>query len=175
MMETNSSSLSSLQQQLEEYTHFVQTRIRPELQHAVKARKETQQEIQEYMELQQQLLTLETRQQPSENRLEPHDDDKEGEEEEDVVDLGYGLVSCRVQLEKNTNTQPSMTLLVLVGMGFHVEMNVEEALVFTKRRIEYLQQHVLWKRMEHEQKVELHLQTSLLILDQWNREVENER
>lgn len=149
-----------LQQQFEEYTSFVETRLRPELQQAVKARKEVEQEIQEYEELQNQLKPLQ------------HDDGWNNlvKQQHHSLNLGYGLVSCRVEIDE----EPRM-IYVMVGMGFHVEMNVDEALAFIANRIEFLQQHILSFRLEQENKIELHVKACLMILDQLNRELNNDR
>jgi prefoldin subunit 5 len=139
---------AEIQQKIEQYSSFVDKTLRPDLDQTSKAVKETEQEIQEYQELRTQLQEM---QQSSDagKQLEPF-----------LVDLGHKKAFCQATANDTT------TAFVHVGMGFHAELLVPEALVFVEKRIRFLEEQVLSRRVSRTKQVEQHILSSETILDQ---------
>jgi prefoldin subunit 5 len=137
-----------IQQKIEQYSLFVKDVLEPDLDLAKKASKEVQQEIQDFQELRTQ---LQKRQQSSDDKpsIEPS-----------LVDLGHNKVFCRASADDIS------TVFVNVGMGFHAELLIPEALVFVEKRIRFLQDQVLSRRVSRTKQVEQHILSSEAILDQ---------
>jgi prefoldin subunit 5 len=76
------------------------------------------------------------------------------------VDLGHNKVFCRASADDIS------TVFVNVGMGFHAELLIPEALVFVEKRIRFLQDQVLSRRVSRTKQVEQHILSSEAILDQ---------
>jgi prefoldin subunit 5 len=146
-----------IQQKIETYSTFVENTLRPDLDHTSKAVKETELEVREYQELRTQLQEL---QQSAENgkELEPK-----------LVDLGHKKVFCQATVNDTS------TVFVHVGMGFHAELLVPEALVFVEKRIRFLEAQVLSRRVSRNKQVEQHILSSEAILDQLVHELKRVR
>jgi prefoldin subunit 5 len=144
-------SSDEIQQKITEYSTFVSTILTPQVGHAEAASKDTQKDIREYQELQKQLQEM----------LE----DKSNAREE-LVDLGYKTVSCRAVVE-----DPS-TIFVHVGMGFHAEFQIPEAIAFVEKRIEFLKKQRLASREKKTKEATFHLESAMTILQELEREMQ---
>lgn len=144
-------SLQELQQKVEEYTTFIDQTLHPELRKAVSSREETQAEIAEYQELREKLCLLEKRETP--------------EPLESLVSLGYDMAHCRAVVDDPT------IVCLHVGMGFHTEFTLSEAVSFIDRRTLFLEQ-VLSHQAEKAQTVASHLESALLILEVLAKELQ---
>eukprot|EP00980_Cylindrotheca_fusiformis_P003446 scaffold770_cov109-Cylindrotheca_fusiformis.AAC.13 len=111
-----------IREKMSEYSGFIEKILRPEYQLAKKLYQTAKQEIDEYKELQQCLLKQQ--QQPT-------------KQHEDVVDLGFETMFCRAEATDMSK------IFVHVGMGFHVEFTILEALKFVVERITFLEQNTL--------------------------------
>ena len=125
---------------VEEYTRFLDNVLRPELLEAKRQLEETQTEIQEYEQLR---TTL-----------------KEQLPETTMVDLGYQAVRCQARIES------PQTIFVHVGLGFHVEMDIPQALEFVDQRISFLKANPLEQRQKRYSQVGDHVQSSMNILSE---------
>jgi len=141
-----------IEQKIKEYSQFVETVLRPDLRTRVKAEKETEQEINDYEELQTRLKEL--LKSPGSQTIEP-----------DMVDLGHQKVFCRAVVE---DTQ---RIFVHCGLGLHVELTLSEALLFVEKRIGYLHNQVLSHRIAKSKQVREHIHSSEVILDQLANEL----
>jgi prefoldin subunit 5 len=148
---------AEIQQKIEQYSSFVENTLKPDLDHTTKAVKETEQEIREYQELRTELQKL---QQSS---------DTGKQTEPLLVDLGHKKVFCQA------TANDTSTVFVHVGMGFHAELLVPEALVFVEKRIRFLEAQVLSRRVSRTKQVEQHILSSEAILDQLVYELEKIR
>jgi len=135
---------------VEEYSNFVTSRLRPELDRAEQSRKETKDEISGYKDLEGRLRYF------TENNV---------TEYESIVDLGYRSISC--------NAIGSATKIhVHVGMGFHVEMTMEEAIKFVKKRVNFLENDVLKRKERKVRETTEHIVVASSILDELKREMD---
>lgn len=130
----------------EEYLEFVENVLRPDLKKALQAEEVTKQEIRDYEDLGEKLATL----QASSFSLLP------------LVDLGHEKVFCKAQV------QDTSLVFVHVGMGFHVQLSHDEAIVYVKRRIKLLND-VLAFKTKQTQKIRDHIQSFQNILDQLSK------
>jgi prefoldin subunit 5 len=148
---------AEIQQKIEQYSSFVEKTLRPDLDQTSKAVKETEKEIREYQELQ---THLEEMQQSFDagKQLEPF-----------LVDLGHKKVFCQA------TANDTSTVFVHVGMGFHAELLLPEALVFVEKRIRFLEVQVLSRRVSRTKQVEQHILSSETILDQLVHELKKTR
>jgi prefoldin subunit 5 len=146
-------STAEIQQKINEYSSFVEKVLGPDLQQAEESRNVIQKDIQEYQELQQRLTAMQKMEVQPPTQL------------DSVVDLGYNTLHCRAVV---ANTQ---TLFVHVGMGFHSELTVPEALVFLKKRIDFLSKQVLSGRQEKVHQVQAHVESAVSILRELQREL----
>jgi prefoldin subunit 5 len=138
---------------VEEYSEFVTSTLRPELDRAQQSRTETRKEIAGYKNLGKQLRNF------KETNI---------MEYESNVDLGYQTVSC--------NAVGDLTGIYLhVGMGFHIEMTIEEAIEFVKKRLEFLESEVLKRKELKVRETTEHLIVASSILDDLTRERERQR
>jgi prefoldin subunit 5 len=138
---------------VKEYSTFIDTKLHPELKKRVDAREQVEEEIADYRDLSTKLKALVAQQDDSPL--------------EAMVDLGHDTVYCRGVASPEQN-KPLM-MHVHVGMGFHAELTIPEALAFSEKRILYLEQ-ILKKRVEASTMVARHIESSLLILEQLARE-----
>mmetsp|Transcript_19551 Transcript_19551/g.53834 ORF Transcript_19551/g.53834 Transcript_19551/m.53834 type:complete len:141 (+) Transcript_19551:4360-4782(+) len=126
-----------------EYQTFVDQVLRPELQTVQRSAGETVQELKDYNDLVNRL-----------HRLEPLAQ----------VDLGHQKVFCQAEFD------PDNIILVHVGMGFHVELTIPEAVSFCSKRIQFLE-HVLETKRAKVKRVEEHLESSSLILQELSKQI----
>ena len=138
---------SEIEEKIEEYSKFVKQVLRPDLEKALHEKNLVENEISEYQALHFQLTALDrSSDRPIEKR----------------VDLGYSKLYCKAIV-----TKLSM-IFVHVGMGFHVEFTLEEAIAFINRRIDYLRR-VLKTRNSNVEKIQRHIRESEMILDELSR------
>jgi len=130
---------------IQEYSEFVSHRLRPDLDLAEKSKKETLNEIAGYEELREKLL---------------HFAETKMTEYESMVDLGYQRISCKAIGDVSK-------ICIHVGMGFHVEMTIDESLKYVMKRLEFLQTIVLKRK---EQKVNQTTQRITMVC--WSRELQ---
>ena len=140
---------------MNEYAVFVDTTLQPQLLLAVTAREETELEIASYGELADKLITILS------------DGPKTGKPLESLVDLGHEVVYCKATIENRQQ------VFVHVGLGFHAEFSLEEAVEFCEKRISFLKTHLLLKRIEKAKLVAAHLEASLVILQELSMEIQD--
>lgn len=146
-MEAEAVDPEEIKQKLEEYSTFLRNVLRPDFDVLSAAEKETRMEIEEYKQLLMRLENLAI--------IKPH-----------LVDLGFNKVQCQATVDDSSK------VFVHVGMGFHVELTMEEALAYVQKRIHFLSSQVLKHRSEKTRRVQEHIQSSTLILDQLSLELE---
>jgi len=143
-----------LRNKLEEYSNFIDKTLHPQLQKAVSSREEVEAEIAEYQELRDKIGFLQSRKRESQQPL------------ESLVDLGHKTAYCRAIVDD------PQTIFVHVGMGFHAEFTLEEAIAFIDKRLQFLENRVLSDRLKKAKTVASHLESSLLILETLAKEVQ---
>lgn len=146
-----------IRSKLEEYATFIDKTLHPELKKAVSIREETEAEIAEYQELLDKLNMLQRRK----------DKGSQPQPLEALVDLGNKMAYSRAV----TGDDLPKTVFVHVGMGFHPELTLEEAVSFIGKRLAFLQLQVLADRVKKSKKVAIHLESSLLILEELAKEL----
>merc|ERR1711957_29178 len=148
---------------------FLQRVLKPELDDAINDEQSTQSVIQEYTDLKC-FVSKKILSRPSEIRtMQKHISD-EGEVlkadpkpslllcDEAVVDLGYDMMFCRAEI-----TEPDK-LFVDVGLGFHVELELEESIISIDSRIQFLERDVLQKKSERRAAISQHFKESFDLL-----------
>jgi Prefoldin subunit len=174
-----SSDMSEMEQRMKEYQTFLSTVLRPDLEQAQRDEQETTAEIRDYKELQDKLKELRTKTTASISTTDGSTSM--------LVDLGHEKVFCNAEISiaktrkdsnsdvKTTSSGPSTTaaatmplpfVYVHVGMGFHVQFTINEALVFVDRRLDFLENQVLRKRRTRLEEVKKHVGTSEMILSE---------
>jgi len=152
-------SAQEIQEKVEEYATFLRTVLRPDYDSLCQALRETKQEIVEYEELRARL-----------DKLQNHGEDASREavlgDLTQRVDLGHQKVYCGATIDDNAKY-----VYVHVGMGFHVELSIPEALAYLEKRIMLLASKVLPYREAKIQHVLTHIQSSEMILDQLSNEL----
>jgi prefoldin alpha subunit len=144
-------SPSELREKLKEYSSFIDSTLHPELQKAVSAREETEADIREHQELHDKLAVIIR--------------DREKEPLEAMVNLGDELVYCKAEV------QDASTVFVDVGLGFFVELTVDEAMPVIRKRIAFLEREKLPKRMDDARTVAAHMESSIIILEALARDL----
>lgn len=130
---------SDVEQKINEYKGFLDSTLRPQLEEANAAKKVVVEEIKEYEYLLHHLKKahgLSTM----------------------TVDLGYEKAYCEATIQPNTN------VFVDVGMGFHVEFTVVEALAFCEKRMRFLRGKLAARKVKLG-KIEDHVTTAEDILE----------
>jgi prefoldin alpha subunit len=146
MREAQHVNPEELREKLKEYSSFIDSTLHPELQRAVSAREETEADIREYQELHDTLAVIIR--------------DRHEEPLEAMVHLGGELVYCKAEV------QDASTVCVDVGLGFFVELTVEEeAMPAIRKRMDFLERDKLPKRMDDARTVAAHMESSILILE----------
>ena len=141
--------VAEIRSRIDEYSSFISSTLRPQLEAAVKAREEVELDIKEYEALQAKLANIE---------------EKKGQAVKDtVVDLGHELIYCKAAID-----DPSR-MYVHAGMGFHVEMTVEEARTFVGKRIALLKQSLELKTHKATT-IAVHIEETILVLQQLGNE-----
>jgi prefoldin subunit 5 len=150
-----STSEEELRSKLQEYARFVDETLRPELKRRMQVRQDVETELAEYQDLASKLHNMEAKEDsPSYDTT-----SEEKSNFESLVDLGHQTVYCRA-VSSSANS-----VFVHVGMGFHVEMKIPEAVQFSQQRQDFLRR-LLERRMAQEKQVVLHLESSLQILEE---------
>jgi len=137
-------SSEDITQKIEEYSLFVTQKLRPGLDRAEKSRHETRREIKEYNDLLEQLTGFKNESVKEINTL---------------VDIGHGTLFCDALGDLDS-------IYVHVGMGFHVEMKIFEAILFVKERLSYLETSVLKRKEAQVREITDHIATASAILDE---------
>jgi prefoldin alpha subunit len=133
-----------VQQKIDEYRSFLDTKIRPEAAIAKSVRMHVEREMQEYQELEDQV----SKQSPEGSMR--------------TVDLGWEKAYCEAIVS-------TAKIFVDVGMGFHVELTALEAADFCQKRLAFLQRK-LQDRTAKLRKVENHATEVEEILDHLSNE-----
>lgn len=128
---------------MEEYSQFVSKKLQFELNEAEKSRKSALEEISGYKALHEILKDLGA--------------SKKGEYAS-RVDLGHQAISCQAVGDLTS-------ILVQVGMGFTVDMTLEEAIAFVPKRIQHLESNVLKGKEAKVREITDHIATASAILD----------
>lgn len=174
-------SEEQLRSKLNEYIHFIDNVLQPELQKAVSKREEIESEIKEYNELKINILAFirkKKRKRENEKKREngASDDDTcsiakiSNGEQMALVDLGCELAYCQAKVD-NPNV-----IFVDTGLkGMHVEFTLEEAVTFIDKRMAFLETNVLPKRVEKGKTVAGHLEDSLSLLESLGEEMKSMR
>ena len=144
-------SPEAMRLKMKEYSTFIETVLKPELGNAESLKLNVKNEIQEYKELSQKLHQCQQA-----NVIERH---------ETQVDLGYSTLYCRA-VAKDVSR-----IFVHVGMGFHVEFTVLEAIEFVEKRITLLERN-LSTRDQKVNEVKNHLESAMLVFQQLEMEMQ---
>ncbi|KAL3936826.1 MAG: hypothetical protein SGBAC_007939 [Bacillariaceae sp.] len=151
----------AIREKMAEYSKFIEEILKPEWEDAKYQLDLVRTQLQEYRQLQQTLLL---QQQQKDALLK--DDEKMLE---DNVDLGLKTLYCRA-------VAPASSLLekifVHVGMNYHVEFRIDEALEFLRKKIQHLQDHPLAMKQAKFDKVDHHLQSAEAIFRQLSSEIQ---
>ena len=159
-MNDDTINITDLELKFEEYAKFVRDVLRPDYQICRNLEQEIQNEIQEYVDLCSR-ITKELIQKNYNDDTNPLILN---------VDLGHGKLSCRAKVE--STLRDHQVIFVHVGMGFHVEYQWDEALLYIQKRIDYLQNIKLPHRQTKSRHVFTHLQSSERILDELSHELQ---
>lgn len=156
----------TMREQLNEYIIFVDEVLHPQLEIATSEREDTVLEIKEYNELQGQLQMAANRNRKDEEASK-NNSPATSSSREALVDLGHRMIYCRAK------THDRNQVFVNVGMGFHVEFTLKEAIIFIDSRIEYLKRDVLQRRIDRVKEVASHLENALELLESLAHEIRN--
>eukprot|EP00978_Attheya_sp_CCMP212_P004439 scaffold9688_cov60-Attheya_sp.AAC.10 len=146
-------SPEELRDKITEYADFLEKRLYPELKLAVERREETEFEISEYEQLRLSLTELMDVQRPQEPL-------------ESVVDLGQGAAYCRAIVP----VDQTKTIFVDIGIGFHAELSLSEAIEFIDKRVEFLTKTRLQQRLDKAKSVADDVKSAMAILDEIQKE-----
>ena len=171
-IEQASMDVAEIRSKIENYSSFINSTLRPQLEAAVKAREEVERDIKEYEALQAKLANMTYTAKPtrekiiSDNTCSSDDDAGEGKKDqtETVVDLGHEVIYCKAVID-----DPSK-IYVHTGMGFHVEMTMDEAAAFIGKRIRLLRQSLELKTQKATT-IAVHIEETILVLQQLGNEV----
>ena len=136
-------NVSEINEKRKECKRFLDDILKPELQRCLERETEVMTEINDYEDLAKKLEDL----MQSNEKLKP------------MVDLGHQKVFCRAEVD-NTDF-----VYVHVGMGFHAELSLSEAIAFAGKRVTFLREQVLRRRSIECEKVRQHITASEMILD----------
>ena len=134
------------------YSDFIEETLKPALKKAETTRNSVKDEIRDYQELRQ--------------RLKQHYGQGKIDQYETEVDLGHKTLYSRA-VAKDVSQ-----IFVNVGMGFHVEFSISEAVKVVEDRINFLEKKLSIKN-EKVQEVSNHLQSAILVFQQL--EIERQR
>jgi prefoldin subunit 5 len=143
-------SVEEIHQKMSEYSTFLDKVLRPELQSAESASRKVKTEIEEYNELGLRLKKL-AKDKPSQL--------------ESMVDLGHKTIFCNAVAKVDS-------IFVHVGMGFHAELTIPEAIAFVDKRISFLENDSLSGKERKVTKVEDHIVSAGGILSELERELQ---
>jgi len=145
-------ALQDLRSKCEEYKEFVEKTLQPQFRIAISLKEETESEIKEYNELKANLVIIELKQLNEKKEL------------ESLVDLGHNQCFARAIVD-NPNK-----VFVHVGLGFHVEFKLEEAIRFIDKRLIHLRKDVLSQRIEKSKSIEHDLKDALALIESLQNE-----
>ena len=150
-----------IREKIQYYSSFVDKVLQPQLKSAVKLRENVESEIDEYQELSDHLTTILKRYSKDidEGDAAKKNDDEAPPPLEAKVDLGHQVAYCKAVVHD------PQTVYVHVGMEFHIEFALEEAIKFIARRMKFLRYHVLPKRAEKAKDVATDLEHALFSLE----------
>jgi prefoldin subunit 5 len=143
-------SAEEITEKIDEYSQFVSEKLRPELLKAETSRDETRTEINEYNSLLKQLTGFR---------------EEKKSEFETVVNLGHGTIYCNAVAKLDM-------IYVHVGMGFHVEMTIPEAIQFVQQRLTFLKNAVLQGKEVRVREITDHVIAAAAILDELEQELQ---
>jgi len=138
-MSTNN---NTLQDKIKEYATFISGTLQPQLQLAVEAKESTERDISDYKQLRNTLHHLKNSNTTINNNS-SSDSNKNNNNNEQykpidaLVDVAHDTIYCRTIIAN------PRTLYVDVGLGFMVELTVDEALSFIDKRVAHLETGVL--------------------------------
>jgi Prefoldin subunit len=156
---------TDLRQRIEECSRFIETVVRKDWEAADRDAQKVEDECEEYGDLKARLAGLQ-QQQPG-----PIADTDASTQAAPavtpVVNLGHNRLFCRARVPD------ASFAYVHVGMGFHVQLTIPEALEFADRRLDHLNT-VRARRRDKEARVRTHLRQSEAILDELTNELQRE-
>lgn len=147
-----------------EYGNFISQTLEPQLRNAVMEREKTEDEINDYIQLQNGLrqLLLEQQQQrhhqPGSSSLE--ENHQSTKQLNGLVDIAHSTIYCNVSIP-NPNI-----IYVDVGFGFHIEMTISEAISFIDKRVHFLEKTVLKHRLDVAKRVAKDVEDALELLEE---------
>ena len=157
-----------LSQKLREYGTFIDETLYPNLQTAVQAQEEIESEIDEYQTLQDHLYILSQRTNTT-NTTDTAIETKTTETETTaMVDLGEQQCYCPATI---SNLE---WVYIHVGMGFHIQMSLGEAMEFCQKRMDFVSRDILVKRKERTKKIAQDLQSALIWMQQLQIEIRDD-
>ena len=169
---TTTATTIDLRRQISEYGTFVERTLRPQLQTAVEDREETEGEISDYLLLRDELLRLLLPPVASDPTTGNGNGNGTASSSSSpppiiraVIDISHASVYCDVVVPN------PRTIYVDVGLGFHVEMTLAEAVSFVDRRVEYLEKNVLRHRLEVASTVARDVENALGLLEELGEEL----
>jgi prefoldin subunit 5 len=142
---------TDIQNRIDEYNRFIDTVVRKDFDAASEGTRQAMFEIDSYNDLKSRLLDL-RRSRASGLTVNP------------MVNLGYEKLFCHAHVP-----DPSI-LYVHVGLGFHIELSIPEAIEFVDGRLTHLNA-LLEHRRRKEEQVLSHLRKSEAILAELKREL----
>ena len=155
-------SPEELKAKVNEYVRFIDHTLHPQLKIAITQREDIEKELHEYQQLKDNL----TRIQLSESSLGDHDRDRDRDRAPMVkVDLGHETIYCRAKF-----LSPDRIFLS-IGMGFHTELTIDEALKAIDLRMNFLSTEKLPKRVENAKTVAGHLEAAMDLLQSLGEEM----
>jgi prefoldin subunit 5 len=135
-----STTTNDLRGQITEYSNFINRTLRPQLQKAVDEREETEAEISEFLQLQTKLKLLVER--DTRMKMESTNNKNTLFPIDTIVDICHGAVYC------NATIPNPRTIYIDVGLGFHVEMTLNEAIIYINKRVDHIEKNVLQHRVK---------------------------
>jgi prefoldin subunit 5 len=153
------STTSQLHDKINEYASFITNTLQPQLQTAVEAKEATEKDLKEYLELRNKLQHLE-------NML--NCEVTVGEKSkpiETLVDVAHQTIYCRAVISN------PRTLYVDVGLGFMVELTIQEALTFIDKRVKFLEEEVLRHRTSVVEGIAKDVENALELLEELGAEI----
>lgn len=141
----------------DEINHLIYQVLEPQLLAAVKHREDVEAEINEYQELSDQLTIIRNRY-DDDFRIRKDSSIKTVAPLEAMVDLGHQIAYCKAEI------QDPQRVYVNVGMGFHVEFSLDEAIDFIALRIDFLLSYILPKTAERAKNIAADIEAALYAL-----------
>jgi Prefoldin subunit len=161
---------TDLRQRIEECSRFIETVVRKDWEAASRDAQRVEDECEEYRDLKAKLAGL----QQGGGQQQGQDDGTKASTASTaeamvapVVNLGHNRLFCRARV-------PDASFAYIhVGMGFHVQLTIQEAIQFVDRRLDHLHA-VRTHRKDKEKRVRTHLRQSEAILDELTNELQRE-